>query len=240
MIITPFCWGRWLLVAAVCTVCMLTSLNTYAYYNSRSPMGSNTNEVLEFDSSVPFIDLFKASLPFREAAPYLTKGRVSYDRYGWPTSIPPGGQAGTRLISKLHEKAVPRGYYTVLYDGDGKLEYGLDAELVQSQKGRDVITLDPGKDKIYNAKLTIKSTNPHNPLRNIRVLPQGGICASNPFVRVHRATQCGRRDYLDFERHHEKIIFNPDYLNFMRHYKVVRFMNMSGITRNPIRELVGS
>ncbi len=213
----------------------LSSNTTQAYFNSSSPLGTNTNEVLEYDSSVPYIDLFKASLPFREAAPHLTKGRVEYDRYGWPTSISPGGMAGTRLIHRLHEDAIPRGYYTVLYDGKGKLEYGLDAKLVQSQPGRDVIKLDPGEDKQYSAKVTIKSTTRGNHLRNIRILPQGGICRSNPFQRVHKASQCGRNDYIDFERHHEKIIFNPDYLKFMRDYKVVRFMNMSGITRNPIR-----
>lgn len=213
----------------------VVSTSTQAYFNTTSPLGTNTNEVLEYDSSVPYLDLFKASLPFREAAPYLTKGRVEYDRYGWPTSISPGGMAGTRVIHKLHEKAIPRGYYTVLYEGQGKLEYGLDAKLVQSQPGKDIIQLDPGKDKEYTVKLTIKETTKGNHLRNIRVLPQGGICRSNPFDRVYKASQCRRNDYLDFERYHEKIIFNPDYLKFMRDYKVVRFMNMSGVTRNPIR-----
>ncbi len=206
-----------------------------AFYNARSPMGTNTNEVLEFDSSVPFIDLFKAALPFREAAPFLTKGRVDYDRLGWPRYIAPGAQAGTRLLSKIPARTIPRGYYIVLYEGDGKIEYGLDAELVESQPGRDVILLDPGPDKEYNVKLEIKETNRNNYIRNIHVVPQGGICAGNPFRRVSNASQCPQKDYMDFERHHSKIIFNPDYLKFMRDYKVIRFMNMSGITRNPIR-----
>ena len=136
----------------------ITSTSTQAYFNNASPLGTNTNEVLEYDSSVPYIDLFKASLPFREAAPHLTKGRVEYDSYGWPTYIAPGGMAGPRLLNKLHEKAIPRGYYTVLYEGQGKLEYALDAKLVESQPGRDIIMLDPGKDKEYSVKFTIKST----------------------------------------------------------------------------------
>ncbi|CAA6821389.1 MAG: cellulose-binding domain protein, partial [uncultured Thiotrichaceae bacterium] len=209
--------------------------NSYALYNTSSPLGTNTNEVLEYDSSVPFLDLFKASLPFREGAPFLTKGKITYDRYGWPTSISPGGIVGTRVISKLHKDAIPRGHYTVLYEGQGKLEYGLDAKLVQHQSGRDVIYIDPGKDNLYNVKLTIKSTQQGNHLRNIRILPEGGICASNPFDRVAGATQCRKNDYLDFARNYKKIIFNPDYLKFMRDYKVIRFMNMSGITRNPIQ-----
>lgn len=227
--------GNRLIASALLLVMHLPLTSALAYYNANSPLGTNTNEVLEYDSSAPFLDLFKTSLPFREAVPYLTKGQVQYDRFGWPTSIAPGGQAGTRLINKLPANTLPRGYYTVLYEGQGKIEYGLDASLVEAQPGRDIIKIDPGKDNEYSVKLEIKATNPNNYIRNIHVIPQGGICASNPFQRVNGASQCARGDFLDFERHHEKIIFNPDYLKFMKDYKVVRFMNMSGITRNPIQ-----
>ena len=128
---------------------------------------------------------------------------------------------------------IPSGTYTVSYEGEGKLEYGNDATLVEHAQGRDVIMLDPGKDNELNATLFIKATNPSNHLRNIRILPPGGICASNPFQRVAGAGQC-RGDYLAFEQQSSKIIFNPDYLTFMRDYRVIRFMNMSGITRNPV------
>ncbi|HMT94817.1 sugar-binding protein [uncultured Thiothrix sp.] len=233
--ITRFFRENRLIAAALLILLQLPTSAVQAYYNANSPLGTNTNEVLEYDSSAPFLDLFKTSLPFREAAPFLTKGSVQYDRFGWPTSIAPGAQAGTRLINKLPANTIPRGYYTVLYEGQGKIEYGLDASLVEAQPGRDVILIDPGKDNEYSVKLEIKATNPDNYIRNIHVIPQGGICASNPFQRVNGASQCARGDFLDFERNHEKIIFNPDYLKFMKDYKVVRFMNMSGITRNPIQ-----
>lgn len=233
--IMRFFRGNRLIASALLLLMQVPIPSAQAYYNANSPMGTNTNEVLEYDSSAPFLDLFKTSLPFREAAPFLTKGQVQYDRFGWPTSISAGGQAGTRLINKLPANTIPRGYYTVLYEGQGKITYGLDASIVESQPGRDVILIDPGKDNEYSVKLEIKATNPDNYIRNIHVIPQGGICASNPFQRVNGSSQCARGDFLDFERNHEKIIFNPDYLKFMKDYKVVRFMNMSGITRNPIQ-----
>ena len=52
--------------------------------NARSPLGINSNEVMDDDASIPFIDIFKTSLPFEEARPWLTKGKVIYDEHGWP------------------------------------------------------------------------------------------------------------------------------------------------------------
>jgi hypothetical protein len=223
------------LLAAVCL--LLTGLsaahNASAFYNSTSAMGTNTNEIMEDDASAPFIDLMKMALPFREARP-LTKGEIQYDQYGWPRSISPGGQAGTRILNKLPAGTIPRGYYSVLYEGEGKLEYGNDASLVEHTPGKDVIMIDPGRDNQLSATFYIKATNPANYIRNVRILPQGGICASNPFQRVANASQCGGGEYLSFEQHSSKIIFNPDYLRYMRDFRVIRFMNMSGITRNPV------
>lgn len=203
-----------------------------AFYNSQSALGTNTNEIMDDDSSAPFIDLMKMSVPFREAR-QLTKGNVEYDGNGWPRLISDGGQAGTRFVSKLPAGTIPSGPYTVLYDGEGKLEYGNDATLREHGAGRDVIILDPGKDNELNATLFIKATNPSNHLRNIRILPPGGVCSNNPFQRVANPGQCPG-NFLSFEQHSSKIIFNPDYLTFMRDYRVIRFMNMSGITRNPV------
>lgn len=203
-----------------------------AFYNSQSALGTNTNEIMDDDSSVPFIDLMKMALPFREAR-QLNKGNIEYDRNGWPKTISQGGQAGTRFVSKLPAGTIPSGQYIVLYDGEGKLDYRNDASLVAGATGRDIIYLDPGKDNELNATLFILETNPANPIRNIRILPPGGICANNPFQRVAGAEQCAG-NYLSFERDSSKIIFNPDYLTYMRDFRVIRFMNMSGITRNPV------
>lgn len=224
--------GRRLLASCLLLLGLVAALPAAAFYNSQSALGTNTNEIMEDDASVPFIDLFKLSLPFREAR-QINKGDIQYDLYGWPRQISPGGQAGTRFLNKLPAGTIPAGYYIVLYDGEGKLEYGNDATLVEHVAGRDVIQIAPGKDNELSATLYIKATNPANHLRNIRILPQGGICASNPFQRVAGAGQC-RGDYLSFEQNSSKIIFNPDYLTYMRDFRVIRFMNMSGITRNPV------
>lgn len=211
--------------------CLATSFSVHAAPNRTSPLGINTNEAMALDSSVPFVDLFRLSMPFEEARPWLTKGKIDYDNNGWPKNLN-GGVAGTRFIHNFPAKSIPNASYTVLYDGKGKIEYGANARLLRRLPGRDIIQIrDNGKGRI-NATLTITESHPSHYLRNIRVLMPGGICKHDPFRRVSKASDCGGKPFLSFAGHSKTIIFNPDFLNFMKDFRVLRFMNMSGITRN--------
>ncbi|RVU86242.1 hypothetical protein EOL70_01985 [Leucothrix sargassi] len=208
--------------------------NVPTFVNQASPLGINTNEAMEVDSSLPFVDLFRFSLPFEAARPWLTKGKISYDKDGWPSNLN-GGQAGTRFLSHIPAAALPKGVYTVRYDGEGQMRYGASAKLIQRLPGRDLIRFEPLADQTITGTLFIEKSNPKNYIRNIRILMSGGICLNNPFKRVEKAEDCPGQPYMAFADHHRQVIFNPDYLNFMKDFKVVRFMNMSGITRNNIK-----
>ena len=202
---------------------------------AKPPIGMNTNEIQHNDASVPFVNLFKMAMPFKEAKK-LTHGNVVFDQDGWPRDLK-GGKAGTYVLHWLPQGTLPEGQYTVLYDGEGQIEYQSragDVRVVSSSAGKDIIDIRSGPDKFMQVSLNIKRSEPRNYLRNIRFLLPGGICANNPYQRVDSAQQC-RGNYLSFEQHHERIVFNPDYLNFMKDFKVIRMMNLSGITRNPIR-----
>jgi 2-keto-3-deoxy-6-phosphogluconate aldolase len=196
-------------------------------------MGMNTNEVTNFNASVPFADLFKLADPFQHSPGHLTQGNVQYDANGWVKHLN-GGQAGTYFLRWMPAETLPKGEYTVTYEGEGVLTYAESAELVRREEGRDIIKLVPKKNNEYNASLVVKRSNPANPIRHIRVLLPGGICGNNVFKRVDAAAACPG-SYKAFADHPDELTFNPDYLNFMRPFKTIRFMNMSGITRNPIR-----
>ena len=217
-------------------------------------LGINTADVREDTSSVQFLNLFKSSIPFTETIPWGSSKGVEYDKDGWPTNLH-GGQAGTKFLNRLPEDTVEDGFFTVLYDGEGKIFYGNDARLVVHRPNKDIIEIKAGKDHILNASLFIKKTNPKNHIRNIRILPEGGICEGIPHIRVKKADACGAIKYLSFEENHtplaaeqgtdktnptyatdisKQLLFNPDYLRFMKDFQVVRFMNMSGMTRNPV------
>ena len=202
---------------------------------SRYLLGSNTNEVREDNSSIPFINLFKSSIPFADTHPWLSSADVEYDQHGWPVNLN-GGVAGTKFLNRLPVGTTPDGFYTVLYKGIGELKYGNDAKLISSKPGRDIIEIKAGSDEILNASLIISKTNKQNPVHDIRILLPGGICSNNLYQRVDRKDSCQNTDYLSFEDNHDTLTFNPAYLNFMKDFRLIRFMNMSGMTRNPIQD----
>ncbi|MEE9309655.1 MAG: sugar-binding protein [Cocleimonas sp.] len=226
------------ILSTIALMLALQSATLGAPPNHTSPLGMNTNEALEVDSSVPFVDLFRYALPFDEARPWFTKGDVKFDKNGWPQNLN-GGKAGTRFLSHLPIKALPQGEYTVLYEGKGKIRYGASAKLVKHSAGKDIIKLVPMPQKgelypSYTATLFIDESDPKDYIKNIRIVMPGGTCKNKPFKRVTSDKQCLTNQYQSFEK--QSTQFNPEFLNFMKDFKVIRFMNMSGVTRNNIRQ----
>jgi hypothetical protein len=113
--------------------------------------------------------------------------------------------------------------------------------VIKQSPGKDVIRLVAQKQpkELYptaTATLFIDESNPRNYIRNIRIVMPGGICRNQPTKHVKNPRLCPNNSYQSFVDSHQvgrkPITFNPDFLNFMKDFKVVRFMNMSGVTRN--------
>lgn len=207
--------------------------------NQKSPLGINANEVYEQDSSIPFVDLFRVATPFHENIrcrkqdkPCLTSAQVEYDAQGWPTNLNEG-KAGVFFLRNISLDALPQGDFTVLYDGSGEIEYLQNIELLSTEKGKDTIRFIARADGFMTAALQIIESDNDNPLRNIRIIMPGGICNNDPFHHAKDESSCAESKYLSFKTHYKDIIFNPDYLNFMKGFSLIRFMPMSGVTRNP-------
>lgn len=195
-------------------------------------IGINSSEMLHYDSSVAFVDLFRTAEPFNENREF-TRGNIQYDKNGWVTNLN-GGKAGTYFARWLPWGTLPQGNYVVRYDGVGKMRYTESAQVVSQAPGRDVFRLGKDKNGEISAALIIEESDPANPVRNIRITLPGGICANDPFRRVNDERQCPGQ-YRSFEEHSKQVLFNPDFLSFMRNFRTIRFMNMSGITRNNLR-----
>ncbi len=209
----------------------LATSSSHAIENRLSPLGINTNEAMDINASVPFIDLFRLASAFNESRPWLTKGKVIYDKNGWPSELIKDAQAGTRFLNNIQAESIPKGIYTVKYHGQGRIRYGGNIQLLRHYPGRDLIRFRPVKNRITGT-LTITKTNKNNYIRDIRIIMPGGICKNKPMKRVAAAKDCAGKPFQSFVSHYQRLVFNPDYLEFMKIFRVIRFMNMSGITRN--------
>ena len=68
--------------------------------------------------------------------------------------------------------------------------YGHDVKVVSQAARREVIRFVAGADGLLDASVVITQTDSANPLRNIRILPPGGICQRDPLTWVMTAQAC--------------------------------------------------
>jgi hypothetical protein len=183
-------------------------------YNAQSAMGINLAAVSYYASEQPFINSFVTSEQWitHSDAAWDTKEEkyVNLDANGWPITLKSINEPTTQQFNSLGvlfllgmpntpNGVYPAGQYIVMYDGKGKLSYGLDAVLVRRSPGRDVINVTPSSKGI---DLRIVETDPHNYLRNIKV-----VTAAN-----EAAAKAGQ-------------ILNPAFLKLIQNFRALRFMD---------------
>ena len=188
----------------------------------QSPLGTNLSDVTDWSSQWVFTDAFKAS---RSWIPQCQQGQpadqadcvnswntqeydlIDVDEQGWVRSLPAPEDApqfwfvGTLMFRSIGGR-YPAGEYTVLYDGEGRLEYDFDAQKDETASipGRDILHVTPSQKGIY---LKLTQTDPYgtgNYLRNIRVIMPG-------FAQTYKTE-----------------IFHPEFLKTLQDYSTLRFM----------------
>ena len=60
--------------------------------------------------------------------------------------------------------------YVLLYDGDGVIQLGMDATQTEYSAGRIKFTVTPSTVRDNGVYVKLLSTNPSNPVQNIRVV----------------------------------------------------------------------
>lgn len=191
--------------------------------NATSPIATNLAAPLDWTTEIAFIDIFKTArswLPQCDewADPGCPSGSgwdtgeshlLNLDADGWVRSLPAPEDApmytavGTVLYQHGPNPHYPAGQYIVLYDGEGTIQYGNDAQknVALSTPGRDVVDVTQGGGGIY---IRITSTDPNgtgNYIRNIRVIVPG------------------YEPVADSQR------FYPPFLDTIANYRAIRFMN---------------
>jgi hypothetical protein len=192
---------------------------------TKSAIGTNLDQIADWSPEQAMVDIFKTSRRWISGSDeqWQDQRPINVDGSGWVRSLLPGQYARTTMLWD----GVPftSGNYLVLTEGEGTVEYhqpGGAKEVVQHRgAGRHVLALDPSRGGV---SLTIQATNPSDPLRNIRVLMPGGVCAQDPQQWCSESTPCSTGACTSFENLPEHR-FNPIFLEKIRGYSVLRFMD---------------
>ena len=142
----------------------------------------NLNGPADWNTELPLVDVFRFARPWvsqRRGAPWGKGPALELDGDGWVKRLEPDCWAETLLCS-IEGGHYPSGKYTVLYEGQGRLEFGGAARVDSERPGRIVIDVDSGRGAIF---LRIVQTDRSDYVRNIRVLLPGTerTWKENPF-----------------------------------------------------------
>jgi hypothetical protein len=166
-------------------------------------LGTNLSQVTDYSRELPFVNVFKMArtwIPQFQGGSWGQGPPLPLDANGWIKSLQPGQYAETILLDNAldDQPNFPAGQYTVLYDGEGTIQFDLHSAVIVSQSpGRMVVTIAPGQNGVF---LMETATNSANYLRNIRFIMPG------------------------FESTYLTQPFNPAFLQRLGSYHVLRFM----------------
>ncbi len=153
-------------------ISLLIGWSASALSQSNRPLGINLTFVSDHAQTLTFVDIFKVSRPWISHRPsdftWDSGVLLDLDENGWVRSLQADQEAGTLMILET-EGAYPAGRYTVLYEGEGELHFDWDATVVGRQPGRIELEVRPE----MGIHLVLRSTNPANYVRNIRVIMPG-------------------------------------------------------------------
>ena len=214
--------------------------------NLASALGINIGDLTYWSTESPLINVFKNSGGWYTSDDTIwdtgEQALLDLDPRGWPRSLPEeGGPEQFRYVTALMYSGAgghyPEGLFTVLYEGEGEIEYLFDARKMEhlSQPGRHILDVAPSNGGFA---LRITATDPNhtgNYIRNIRVLPPGGRCGNNPFHYAEGQLECGLfQEFKPFEEIHEDQIFHPLFLRDLQKYRVIRFMDFTRTNTNQL------
>ena len=143
-----------------------------------TPLGTNLSKPSAFSTQWDFVDLMKGSNPWTYVGGPNSGQLTPIDSLGNPL-LATGEQAETlprlEIVNSFQDRTgkFPSGQYTITWEGDGQFFLSGDGDferIFSGQTGSRPFNAASGEGNLY---LKIESSNPSNPLRNIRMLAPG-------------------------------------------------------------------
>ena len=222
-----------------------------------SGVGLNLGEWASWSPDMPTIDQFKRAdgwftqcsrdknpdCPTDWAWDTGEQAKLQLDANGWVTQLPAANDTSAQyrwiaaLLFKGNGSAHPAGVYTVLYDGEGTLEYGLQGTKISGERGRDLVRVASGNDGVL---IKITATTPGDHVRNVRVLPPGGVCDGAPKVYAASADDCvknGTGTFVPFDQllARQPQAWHPHFVSEAKGFRTVRFLDWGKTNSSTLR-----
>jgi hypothetical protein len=132
------------------------------------------NGISDWSTEYPFLDFVKSSrewIPQKKNTSWGKGGELNLTQEGWIQSLQPDQFADLIFIT-VKKALVPYQTFTINYEGEGEIKYSLNAKLISQDlvQKEDKVFIDSTKDG-YGI-ISIRKTNPENPIRNISIVPE--------------------------------------------------------------------
>jgi hypothetical protein len=206
----------------------------------RSPIGTNLpkltqSEMLWTINQAPLAENWLTQCD--ESCNYIwnthEQDQLVFDANGWILSFgdTPNRQFTHVALAYFNGVAehLSGGEWAVLYEGEATVQYDFSPFIIEVSRspGREVLRFDPSQATLL--RIRISNINPANHLRNLRLIPPGGICGDDPFRYAENATGCPAGNFRPFEQVYMTYHFHPLMLQALRPYRTLRFMQWQGI-----------
>lgn len=244
--------------AAFCVAALVPGISQALPQGEKSGTGMNLSGWDYWVPDMPMIDQFKRASGWLTQCYYptnptckdfgngagswdtLEQAKMNVDENGWVKSLPDANDSNVkyRYVSTVlfagNGHAQPSGKYTVLYQGKGTIEYGMIGSKVVSEStpGRDIVQVSGADGGLL---ISIKATDPADYIRNIRVLPPGGVCsnAQNDYAAAESdCTARGTGTLVPFEKFSVNRWWHPYYVSELKGYRTLRFMDWGKTNSN--------
>jgi hypothetical protein len=225
---------------AVAQQIVVQDVNVTATTNKE--VGIGLEGIAYWSSQWSTLDLFKRSsgwitTEFGGAWDTGETALLDLDENGWVKNYD-GNHTYTQVISNVwlgKDGHFVDDEFVVTYDGEGTINYtiGCKKDDTKSVHGRDIIV--PNNTTGDTCIVDIVSTDPNNNgkyIRNIKVIPNSGICGNDYFTLANDENECQNGDFRHFETLIGELDFHPKFLSDLKHFKAIRFMDWMNTYHN--------
>lgn len=177
----------------------------------KPPLGINLAGITDWSSEIVFVDAFKPARTWISQAkgkPWGKGGPLDVNERGEVRSLQEGQYAETVVWTNFGDR-FPQGKFICLYSGEGDLDFTGDARVTRRAAGRLEVEV---KAKSGAAFARITRTNPRDPLRKIRLIPEQSL------------------------KSYETEPFHPDFLARWKGFRVFRFMDWQATNHSKLVE----